>query len=556
MISRSVIVGLLVACAPIAHGLSIFPEISDTRVAGTTNREIARGIASDGTNFLVVFQGDNLYSASDSTNQLAAQSVDSTGSLLGGRIDLGLNGGVPLVKFGKSNYLVTWTENVSGCNPNIRGQFLNRTGNISGASFLVASNTSTVEVGAMTFAAGTFWIAWSQTNVTNGACVMLQRISESGAQLGDVIAIGSQSSTNQQFPALSRGSTNVLVTWVALRPDTNAWDVLGRFVDANGNASAETVVSQSPAQQAYPLAAAFDGTNHLVVWSRETGEFHLLTRWDEGYYHETFFTNQYPAIFGRLVNELEPFPSEFSVSRSRFGQVSPSVAFDGTNYLIAWNDRRYADYQPDGNHFGFSLGVGWQIPTATNQIPFFCFITPMGHLVDWEFIGLATPPPGEYYDVTVPPQDFDNGARINTGPRMVIANGSAAVLRNRRSENGFTNDVSVTSLFSPPPAYAEIKFLGIDTNLSSFTRHPPPYVLVKIQSTNSRFVPQWSSNGVDWITPPHPDPYYFYYDFPDTDVIESGGLGGFDNYKLRFDSTPRFYRGLDSKYLCKSVCEK
>ncbi len=545
--------GLLVACATIAHGLSIFPDISDTRVAGTTNREIARGIASDGTNFLVVFQGDNLYPSANQTNQLAAQLVSSNGSLLGARIDLSLNGGVPLVEFGTSNYLMTWMDNAGGDGANIRGQFLDRTGNVCGASFLVASNTSAVEAGAMTFAAGTFWIAWAQTNVTNGAGVMLQRVSESGVQVGDAIAVGSQSSTNQQFPALSRGDTNVLVTWVALRFDTNAWDVIGRFVDTNGNPSGETVVSQSPALQAYPVAAAYDGTNHLVVWSREAGLSRNMILSFELTYYAILATNQYPAIFGRLVSASGLNAAEISISSARFGQVSPSVAFDGTNYLVAWHDRRYADYQLIT--YCCQGGKGWLIPPATNQMLFFSFVSRAGTLVDWEFIGIPTPTNTTYF-LNVPPEDFDKGARIDSGPVIKIASRSAGVVRNRRSENGLTNDVSLTCLLPPHPGFGEVKFLGIGTNSDPYTLHPPPYVRLQILSTNSHFIPQWSSNGVNWITPPNSDSYDYDHDFSDTDVIESvwwWGIGGdFDSYKLRFDSVVRFFRGLESKYLCKS----
>ncbi len=521
------------------RAISIFPEIKDTRVAGTTNREVARGLATDGTNFLVVFQGDNLYPATESTNQLAAQLLGPTGALIGSRIDLALSGGVPLVEFGASNFLVTWMNNTAGV-PGVHGQFLNHLGNPSGPSFVIATNTLAPEVGAMTFAMGYFWIVWAQTNVSSPARIMLQRVSESGVGVGEAIALGSTNSADQRFPALSASSTNVLVTWIAHRPDTNAWDVLGCFLDATGNASSEIVVNQFPSVQPYPVAAASDGTNHLVVWSQEAGTNRIFFH---GYAPVTneriFVTNQLPRVFGRLLIGNTVSAPEIPISYARWGQVSVSVAFDGTNYLVGWNDRRYADFQND-----YSLPDGkkaWYLPAFTNQVLFYCFIDRAGSPVDWEFLG----------DRHVSLQGVEGEAPLNTGPVIRFGKNSGAVLRNRRSAIGGTNDVFVTSLVSPPPSHGEIKLLGINSDLSGRVQHEPPFVQVQIESTNSHFIPQWSSNAVDWVTPKpssgHPCPPYDYQltDFIDTD-------GSTTRFTLRLHSNAGFFRAFEDKYVCKS----
>jgi hypothetical protein len=89
---------LLFLLTHVASAVSIFPDITNVPVATTTNREVARGIAFDGTNFLVVFQGDNLYANANPTNQLAAQLLSVDGALMGSRIDLQLNGSIPATK--------------------------------------------------------------------------------------------------------------------------------------------------------------------------------------------------------------------------------------------------------------------------------------------------------------------------------------------------------------------------------------------------------------------------------------------------------------------------
>jgi hypothetical protein len=42
-------------------------------------------------------------------------------------------------------------------------------------------------------------------------------------------------------------------------------------------------------------------------------------------------------------------PEGFSISKGEEEQITPSVAFDGTNYLVAWQDRRG---WPDANIYG------------------------------------------------------------------------------------------------------------------------------------------------------------------------------------------------------------
>jgi hypothetical protein len=538
----------------IGQGFSIFPQIKSTLVAGTTNRELARGIATDGTNFLVVYQGDNLFAGPDPTNQLAAQLVGPTGSLLGNRIDLAANGSVPLVEFGVSSFLAAWTED--GPNgPSIWGRFLDRSGNLSGPRFPIASNTSASEVGAMAFASDRFWIAWSQTNATNGGRIVLQQISPSAQALGAPLPVGLTDSPEQLFPALSVGNTNVLLAWTARRANSNVWDVIARFAEAGGNLSAAMQVNQAFADQPYPVAAACDRTNHLVVWSREAGPTRYIS---DGYGPNgyVFFASRFPATFGRFVNEQGMATQEVAVSHARFGQTAPAVAFDGTNYLIGWNDRRSAGYYPLYYYGG--IPRSWARPVSTNQTLFFCFLSRSGTVVDWEFLGEVVPAI-DFADLhgvrsrPFPARDFDRGERINSGPVMKVGRQSIAVLRNQRSENQQTNDVAVLPLTQPSRSVAQIKFSGVITNDPYSHGHPLPFVRVTVTCTNSHFLPQWSSNAVDWITP---ESRKFLYDDNPSDFIEYSDWWNWDEYILRYSPSMRFYRAVEVQYECVSNLRK
>ena len=379
----------------------------------------------------------------------------------------------------------------------VYGQILSRSGTKVGNEFLIHSNAVVAELGGLCFGQGHFLAVWSASTTASKAALIQGRLwTGAGTLVGEVLSLGVAESNDQEFPCAVPGSTNFLVTWIAQRDDTNVWDVLGRFVDTAGQASAEFVISQSPvtlvlgdvrviyafeqltdplsqylwshfteagrqsmvacgssnnyrgpyqttlvrteqmhlwrvlyetqrfagvnlspetrellaqnpqgedliclnrrllaeayfmqirssyawspALAAHPVMSGFDGTNHLVVWSRggPSWPFRLPGYDAMGYPNQTNLA--LPMIVGRLVSGSgEPIDNEFEISRARGGQFLPSVVFDGTNYLVSWIDRRRDSFDWD---------EGWTWPTATNkQTVFLQFVSTTGALVESEF---------------------------------------------------------------------------------------------------------------------------------------------------------------------------
>jgi hypothetical protein len=108
------------------------------------------------------------------------------------------------------------------------------------------------------------------------------------------------------------------------------------------------------------------------------------------------------------------------------------------------------------------------------------------------------------------------------------------------------------TLAPAPPAVAEIKLTGIFGTNSPYPypRHALPFVGLKIISSNSHFIPQWSSNAVDWITPAPTEPYFGDYN---RDFIESSG---WSEFILRYNPFMCFYRAIEDKFTCKSGLRK
>ncbi|MFB0509359.1 MAG: hypothetical protein ACETVX_02585, partial [bacterium] len=126
----------------------------------------------------------------------------------------------------------------------------------------------------------------------------------------------------QSYPAIASNGTNFLVVWVDHRSSFND-DIYGAMVSAQGMLldSAGILISVAPNNQQSP-AIAFDGTNFLVVWVDSRN----------GWYD----------IYGTRISQSGEVldPSGIPISIQADMQQYPSLAFDGTNYLVVWQDTR------------------------------------------------------------------------------------------------------------------------------------------------------------------------------------------------------------------------
>ena len=141
------------------------------------------------------------------------------------------------------------------------------------------------------------------------------------------------------------------MTWSDTR--TDAGDIFGARVskagavlDPNG-----LLVSTGPASQVSPRVA-YDGTNYLVVW-------------------QTFGSANTDILATRVTPSGTVLdPGGIVVSTGAGAQAEPDVAFNGTNYLVVWDDNRVVGSDIYGTRVS-KAGVvlepaGIPISTATN----------------------------------------------------------------------------------------------------------------------------------------------------------------------------------------------
>lgn len=133
--------------------------------------------------------------------------------------------------------------------------------------------------------------------------------------------------TDQTYPAIAFDGTNYMVVWQDNRNGayTDAYGARltpsGALLDSSG-----IPVSLASDHQSLP-AIAFDGTNYMVVWQD---------------YRSSSYYDVYAARVTKAGTVLELAGIPISLAANY--QSAPAIAFDGTNYLVAWADFRDWSY--------------------------------------------------------------------------------------------------------------------------------------------------------------------------------------------------------------------
>ena len=194
---------------------------------------------------------------------------------------------------------------------------------------------------AVSFGAGTYLAVWGddRAGLTD---IYGTRVSTGGGVLDAKGVLVSGGPTEQHRIDVAFDGTNYLVVWDDNRNGTH--DIYATRVSPAGAVldPAGIAVSVQPHDQNFP-AVAFDGTNYLVVW-------------------EDYRAGGLADIFASRLSKAGAVldPNGIAVSTAAFTQGKPDVAFDGTNYLLAWID----DHLHGGDFDIFGARVS---PTGTVQ---------------------------------------------------------------------------------------------------------------------------------------------------------------------------------------------
>jgi len=326
-------------------------------------------VAFDGTNYLVVWLD---------LRDVAASTYGARVSQVGAVLDAGgiaisttaYDQCIPAVVFGGANYLAVWDDYRSGLNADICGVRVTQAGVVLdggpavGIPISYAANNQCAP--AVAFDGANYLVVWEdwRGGVSN---IYAARVSQAGVTLDSAGFKISSSLARQETPKVAFDGTNYLLVWADYRNTGLYSDIYGARVtragvvlDAGGIA-----ISTASGNQQYP-AVAFDGTNYLVVWSSGGVHGARVTQagvvldaggiaisaggrpavaFDGANYLVVWENPPGPTFIDIYGSRVSPTgavldPSGIAISTAMLAQERPVVAFDGTNYLVAWQDSR------------------------------------------------------------------------------------------------------------------------------------------------------------------------------------------------------------------------
>jgi hypothetical protein len=284
-------------------------------------------VAFDGTDYLVVWEDDRsgwwgIYGARVSVGGTV---LDPGGIAIS---TAAYQHGAPAIAFDGTNCLVVWSDSRSGTGYDIYCARVSAGGSVlDPAGIAVSTAAGDQREPVVAFDGTNYLVAWHDCrNGSYNPDIYCARVSAGGSVLDPAGIAVSTAVGYQWYPAVAFDGTNYLVAWEDHR--STYWDIYGARVSVGGTVlDTAGIAICTAARDQWGTAIAFDGTNYLVVWQ----DYRSGSEWD---------------IYGARVSAGGSVldPAGIAISTAPNGQGEPSVAFDGTNYLVAWDDVRNGAY--------------------------------------------------------------------------------------------------------------------------------------------------------------------------------------------------------------------
>jgi len=346
-------------------------------ISTANNTQKVPGLAFDNNNYLVVWQDarnsgilyPDIYGVRIDQSGLV---LDSNGIVISAASD---RQSEPAVAFDGIHYLVVWED---GRNNDILGARVSPTGAVLDTNgFAISTANDNQDYPSVAFDGSNYLVIWQDYRNQTDFNIYGSRVSQNGAVFDSAGIAISVAANDEEFPSIIFGTTSFLTVWRDERNGSNDFDIYGTRISSGGIIIDSTGFAISIIANWYNQSSssvAFDGTNYFVVW-----------------------TDERPGnkdIYGVRVNQaglvLDPLAIPISISLGN--QYSPVVAFDGTNYLVAWTDERnlstsYADiYGTRVSQSGLVLdtaGIAISAAPYDQQLPSVAF-DGTDYLIAWQ----------------------------------------------------------------------------------------------------------------------------------------------------------------------------
>jgi hypothetical protein len=298
-------------------------------ISAAAHDQYEPAVAWNGTNYFVVW-GDNRAATSVSNC-----SCDIYGTQVGSDGTVADVGGIaistaadwqqePVITSNGSDFFVAWDDHRSGGSWDVYGTLIDAAGTVLSPTGTVISNAGQpLPVPAVAWNGTNYAVVWEDPRSSGYGDIYTTRVSAAGAVLDPSGVLVSNATYDQQGPALAATGTDFFAVWTDGR--TLNSDVYGSRITGAGVVSDPSGIRITSALDRQGNSAiAWDGTNFLVVWN----DLRSGTLYDI-----------YAARIAPDGTVLDPdgIPVSTDVSSD---QITPAVAWDGTNFLVVWEDSR------------------------------------------------------------------------------------------------------------------------------------------------------------------------------------------------------------------------
>ncbi|SET10493.1 hypothetical protein SAMN05443572_1011116 [Myxococcus fulvus] len=299
--------------------------------AASSDQERQPALASDGTRYFVAWHEVR----STSHILVSGARVEASGAMLDSEQVLSVDVSrelVPAVAHASGTYLVVWQDDRARAKvADILAVRVRASDGVvlDASPLLIATTASLEELPSVASDGHQFLVVFQRRTegVSGSSDIFGVRVGADGAVLDATPIPISTAATDQTTPSVGFSGGYYLVAWTDLRVNPQRSDVFGARVRASDGVVMEPqgfAVSGQALQERRPVVASGNG-QFFVAWEDERNFP----------YSGDIFGARVRASDGVVLD-----PQGIALATETYGEKSPTVAFDGNNYLVAWEDLR------------------------------------------------------------------------------------------------------------------------------------------------------------------------------------------------------------------------
>jgi cysteine-rich repeat protein len=283
--------------------------------------ELSPELASNGTDYLVVWKRENVTSA-----PIQALRVGANGNVLDAS-PIAISpptAGRPQVASNGSDYLVTYLISAGGLDFDVYATRVTAQGSVLDANGILVATAVPPEIAVASNGAN-YLIAYPKFNPS--ANIFATRVASDGSVLDSTGIEVSTPSTAERNPAVASDGTNYFVVWNDYRNTEFDLNIFGAMVTGSGAVTAPNGIAvTTAAQHQRNPKIAWNGSAYLAVWE----DLRLGT---------DIFAARISAA-GTVLD-----PDGIAIRRDKVDRSAPSVAARNGDFLVAWQQQdRSATY--------------------------------------------------------------------------------------------------------------------------------------------------------------------------------------------------------------------